>query len=128
MITCFTMDGVEYNVHVISLKRLFEIKESISAKTTQSGGIYRAILGTYYNYQITVQEKDGDRESLDAFWDAISRPDTYHECVFPYNQSTIRQNMYVKSGNQEIRKLSKDGTSWRDITVQFFAQEPKVKP
>lgn len=128
MITQFLLDGEAYNVQVMSLKRLFEVKEAISAKVTQSGRIYRDLVGTYYNYQITVREKDGDRAAFDAFWDAISRPVESHECVFPYNQVTVSQKMYIKTGSQDISRLYADGAIWKDITVQFMALEPKVKP
>lgn len=126
MITQFIMDGETYNVQVMSLKRSFEIKEAISAKYTQSGDIYRDLVGTYYNYTITVREKNGDREALDAFWNAISSPVASHNCVFPYNQTTLSQKMYVKTGVQAIGRLREDGASWKDITVQFIAKEPKV--
>ena len=126
MITQFVLDGETYNVQVMNLKRLFDIKEAIPAKITQSGGIFRDLVGTYYNYQMTVREKDGDRESLDAFWDAVSKPVPSQECTFPYNQTVLNQKMYVKNGSQDIRRLFEDGAYWHDITIQFFAKEPKV--
>ena len=128
MITQFQMDGVEYNVQVISLKRSFEVKDAIAQKIAQSGDIYRNPVGTYYHYTIGVREKDGDREALDRFWDAISRPEASHVCVFPYNQSTITQKMYVTTGNQSIIRLYANGAAWHDITVNYKAAEPKVLP
>lgn len=126
MIAQFMMDGETYNVQVMSLKRSFEIKEAIAAKYTQSGDIYRDLVGTYYNYTITVRERNGDREALDAFWNAISRPVVSHDCVFPYNQETLSQRMYIKNGSQDISRLYENGAVWKDITVQFIAKEPKV--
>lgn len=128
MITQFMMDGKTYNVQVMSLKRLFDIKEAMQAKYTQGGGIYRDLVGTYYNYQITVREKNGDREALDDFWNDISKPAESHDCVFPYNQTVLSQKMYVKNGYQDIRRLYEDGAIWQDITIQFFAKAPKVMP
>lgn len=128
MITQFIMDGIEYNVHVMSLKRQFEVKEASQMLTMQSGDIRRDILGTYYNYTITLREKSGDVEALDALWEAISQPVEYHECVFPYNQTTITQRMYVKSGTQEIRRMYDNGTHWRDLTISFLAKAPRVLP
>lgn len=126
MITQFLMDGIQYNVQVMSLKRSFSIKDAIRASETQNGNIYRDPIGTYYNYTMTVRVKDGDREALDAFWDAVSKPVPSHVCVFPYNQSTLTQQMYVTSGNQEILRLHKDGAEWKDITINFIAKAPKV--
>lgn len=128
MITQFLIDGVAYHVQVMSLKRAFQIKEAIASSVTQGGGIYRSLVGTYYNYTITVREKDGDREAFDAFWEAVSAPKESFLCEFPYNQTMLRQRMYVTSGNQEIRRLHQNGAEWKDITIQFFAQEPQVIP
>lgn len=128
MITQFLLDGRTYNVHVMSLKRLFEVKDAITPSTTLSGEIYRDVIGTYYNYTMTVRAKAGDREALDSFWDAISQPAASHVCVFPYNQTVITQKMYIKSGSQDILRLHEDGAEWADITIQFTAQAPKVLP
>lgn len=128
MITQFLMDGEEYNVQVLSLKRQFEVKDAIASKVAQSGDIYRNLVGTYYHYTIVVREKDGDREALDRFWDAISQPVESHVCVFPYNQSMITQEMYVTTGNQAITRLYSGGAEWNDITVNYKARVPKVLP
>ena len=126
MISQFIMDGISYNVNVLSMRRFFEVKDVTTPRTVQSGDIHRDLAGTYYNYTIVVSERNGDRAALDAFWDAISIPVSSHVCVFPYNQNTITQNMYVKTGYQDIFKLHKDGAEWDKITVQYYAKAPKV--
>lgn len=128
MITQFLMDGVAYNVNVLSMRRLFEVKDATASRIVQSGDVYRDLAGTYYNYTLVVSERNGDRESLDAFWDAISKPVASHVCVFPYNQSTITQEMYIKTGSQDIVRLYEGSAEWNKITVQYFAKVPKVKP
>ena len=126
MITQFMIDGKAYNVQVMSLRRSFEVKDAIRASETQNGNIYRSPIGTYYNYSMTVREKDGDRAAFDEFWEVMSQPVASHVCVFPYNQTTISQKMYVTSGSQDIMRLYTDGATWKDITINFMAQAPKV--
>lgn len=126
MIQQFLIDGVAYNVHVLSLDRSFDIAEEISEQKTMSGEIYREPLGTYYNYTMEVMEKDGDRASFDAFWEAISKPVKSHLCVFPYNQKTLAQQMYIKSGKQKIRGIYSNNTEWDVLQVKFYAKKPKV--
>lgn len=128
MIKPFVMDGIEYNIDVISLERSFTVMDSSKANRTQSGEMYRDPVGTYYNYTMTVAERDGDPDSLDAFWDAVSQPVASHVCVFPYNQETLTQRMYVTSGKQQIRRISESNTSWGDISLNFIAMIPKVVP
>lgn len=126
MITQFLLDGKAYNVQVMSLKRSFAVKDAIQPSETQSGSIYRNPIGTYYNYTLTIRQKNDDRAALDALWEAVSQPVASHVCVFPYNQSTITQRMYVTAGSQDIKRLYADGAEWRDITINFLAQSPKV--
>lgn len=128
MIQQFLIDGKSYHVQVMALTRSFEVKDAVSPSVTQNGNIYRNPIGTYYNYSLTVREKDGDREAFDAFWEAMSSPVESHVCVFPYNQGTITQRMYVTAGSQEIRRLHANGAEWKDITIQYIAQAPKVMP
>lgn len=126
MIQQFLIDGIAYNVHVLSLERSFEIAEEISEQKTMSGEIYREPLGTYYHYTMKVMKKDGDRSSFDAFWEAISKPVKSHLCVFPYNQKTMMQQMYIKSGKQSISRLYRNKTEWDTLEVKFYAKKPKV--
>lgn len=90
--------------------------------------MYRDVIGTFYNYAMTVAEKEGDTESFDAFWEAISTPAESHECVFPYGQDTLTQTMYITSGEQDIRQLLSDRTHWGEMNISFVAMEPKVVP
>ena len=128
MVKPLIMDGIEYNVHVLKLTRKFSVLDSGKTGRTQGGGMYRDIIGTYYNYAMTVVGKDDDKESFDAFWDAISAPEEHHECVFPYNQETLSQKMYVTSGEQDVRFLESDCTHWGEINISFVAMSPKVVP
>ena len=107
MIVQFLLDGVEYNVSVLSLSRSFSVKDAIAASTTQDGNIYRDPIGTYYNYTMVVADK-GDMEALDAFWEAISQPVAY-----AYSPTTSRR---LHKGCTLLLELSLSGgctaTAW----------------
>ena len=126
-IQTFLLDGEPYNVHVTKLTRKFSVLDSDKSGRVQSGAMYRDPIGTFYNYTMTVTS-NGDVEALDAFWDAISRPDKSHECVFPYGQDTLTQRMYVTVGEQDMKRLMPDKTYWGELSVNFIAMKPKVVP
>lgn len=128
MIKPFILDGVAYNVHVLKLTRKFSVLDSDKTGRTQDGSMYRDVIGTFYNYSMTVAEKDGDAESFDAFWEAISTPVESHECVFPYGQDTLSQTMYITSGEQDIGQILSNSTRWGELSISFVAMEPKVVP
>lgn len=122
----FLLDGVGYNVHVTKLTRKFAVLDSDSSGRTQNGQMYRDVIGTFYNYEMTVQQSGMDTDSLDAFWEAISQPAVSHVCEFPYGQQTLTQRMYVTSGEQDIRLMTQQKNHWGEIQVSFIAMDPKV--
>lgn len=124
----FLLDGVAYNVRVTKLTRKFSVLDSDKTGRTQSGTMYRDVIGTFYNYAMTVEQKDGDAASMDAFWDAISQPAASHVCVFPYGQTTLTQQMYITGGEQDVRKLSSNKTEWGELQLSFIAMTPRVVP
>ena len=124
----FLLDGVAYNVRVTKLTRKFSVLDSDKTGRTQSGTMYRDIIGTFYNYAMTVEQRGNDVESMDLFWDAISQPSISHVCVFPYGQDTLTQQMYITSGEQNIRDVGPKQTTWGEIQLSFIAMTPRRMP
>lgn len=126
MIKVFTMDGVAYNVSVTKLTRKFSVLDSEKSGRTQDGEMYRDPIGTFYNYSMTVQAKNGDNAAMDAFWEAISQPVASHVCTFPYGQKTLTQRMYITAGEQDMRLLTDRAAHWGEVNINFVAMSPKV--
>lgn len=124
----FQMDGLSYNVRVLSLKRNFALEEKGKTGRTQDGQMFRDLFGTYYHYTMKIAQQTDDRAALEAFWEAISQPKNSHICTFPYGQSTLTQRMYVTGGEQELRRMGGDGNTWGEIQVHFLGVEPEVTP
>ncbi|MBQ7767555.1 MAG: hypothetical protein IJ403_01580 [Oscillospiraceae bacterium] len=122
----FKMDGVAYNVSVTALTRKFSVMDTDKSGRTQDGAMYRDIIGTFYNYTMTIRERGGDAAALDAFWQAISSPTKSHVCEFPYGQETLTQQMYVTSGEQALKLMQPDKNHWGEISVNFIAMKPEV--
>ena len=122
----FTMDGVNYNVHVTNLTRHFSVLDTEKSGRTMDGQMHREPIGTFYNYSMTVSPDAADPAAMDAFWEAISKPVDSHVCVFPYGQSTLTQKMYVTGGDQPLQVIAGNTHFWGEITVKFIAMGPKV--
>ena len=123
----FLMDGKSYNVSVTSLTRKFSVMDTDKSGRTQNGAMYRDVIGTFYNYSMTIEEQDSDADALEAFWTAISDPKkASHVCVFPYGQNTLTQNMYVTSGEQKLQFMEPGKNYWGELNVNFIAMEPEV--
>ena len=124
----FMMDGIAYNVSVLNLTRKFSVMDTEKSGRTQDGQMYRDVVGTFYNYTITVGVQGSDVQALEAFWEAISSPAVSHVCVFPYGQKTLTQRMYVTGGEQALKLIRGGVNHWDSISVNFIAMGPEVVP
>ena len=124
----FLLDGTVYNVRVSKLTRKFSVLDTNKTGRTQNGNMYRDVIGTFYNYSMTVEQYNDDKESMDAFWEAISQPDKSHICVFPYGQETLTQRMYITSGEQDLLEKTAQGAMWGEMSLSFVAMAPQVTP
>jgi len=122
------MDGIAYNLRVLALKRKFALVETGASGRTQDGQVYRDLFGTYYHYTLTVAQQGEDAQALDDFWEAVSKPQVSHICVFPYGQSTLTQRMYVAAGQQALERMEKGKNRWGELEIDFVAMEPEVTP
>lgn len=126
--TPFLLDGIAYDVHVLDLTRKFSVQDTNKATRVQSGAMVRDLVGTFYNYELTVRPRNGNMRAVDDLWEALSQPVSYHVCVFPYNQTVLTQRMYVTDGKQPLKRLTVNKTYWGDLKISFIAMEPKVVP
>lgn len=124
----FLLDGVAYNVCVTKLTRKFSVLDFDKTGRTQNGEMYRDIIGTFYNYSMTVEQRGDDAAAMDEFWEAISQPKVSHVCAFPYGQTTMTQRMYITSGEQDVTGITVDKTNWGEMSLSFIAMSPKVVP
>lgn len=123
----FTMDGIDYNVNVMSLKRKASVTDTSNSGRTIDGVMHRDIIGTYYNYTMEIEPNDGDYASYDSFYDSVTSPVDSHLMVFPYGQETLTFNAYVTSAEDDFRV--KDGVNrWAygsSMSLNFIAMEPQ---
>jgi len=123
-----TLDGVFYKLHVSSLKRHFQVLDGENAERADAGNIIRDVIGTYYNYSMTIENAVDTRSDYDAFYEEISAPVESHILTVPYAQGTMTFEAYVTAGEDNLELMDEDGTDWNGLTVQFIACEPKRVP
>lgn len=126
--TVFTMDGVEYNLNVIDLKRAFSITDTDQAGRSTSGNMQRDIIGTYYNYTVTVDAKRMSLTDYDNFYQQVSAPVVKHTMTFPYGQSVLTFDAYVTSGEDNLFIDQENKKHWSGLSITFTAMEPKRRP
>ena len=123
----FTIDGVGYNVGVVSIHRTANIKDGPNADTALSGKRWRDVQGTFYDYTMEVSADGMSREDYDAMYEVLSAPVDSHVLVAPYGQTTISFTACIEVVEDDVLYMD-DGTVWGNLTVNLYAQEAKRKP
>ena len=122
------VDGINYNVEWVAdtLKNNVEIMNgSGSGRLQGTGKMYLEYLGTYYNYSgDIVKTTKCSKAEWNAFFRALSNPKNDHIITFPFDDGTIKQEVYISKLSRAL-KLIKGTNQWGNvITVSFVAVEP----
>ena len=123
----FTVDGISYNVIVPhgGLKRSFEIREGPGSLTFIDGDEDPDIIGTYYNYDLSIDAKNSAPEEYDALYEVLSSPVKSHTVTFPYGQATLSFEARIISGDDSFRRKLAGKKYWGDLSVTFRAKKPQ---
>ena len=125
--TIFTVDGVEYDVNVMKLSRKAKVIDTDNSGRTLDGVMHRDIIGTYYNYTLEVQAKDGKYQDYDRLFDVVSAPQDSHDFVILYGQETLSFKAYVTTAEDSmIRRDDVNLWGYEDtLKLDFVAMEPQ---
>lgn len=120
-----SVDEKNYNVFVTGLKRSFQVLDGENAERALSGRMIRDIIGTFYNYEMTIRPVVGKYADYDALYEVLSAPEDSHKVVLPYGQKTLTFNAYVTSGQDNLIVKADKESYWSDLTFQFIAMAPQ---
>lgn len=125
-----TIDGTTYSgIRVLSVKRSFSVTDGDNAgRLAVSGKMVRDIIGTFYNYQFTVNPKNALPEVYDAFYQVISSPEDSHTIIVPYGQGTLTFEAYVTTGEDELLLIGDDANRWGNLSFNVIAMAPQRLP
>ena len=93
-----------------------------------SGLDERDLVGTYYDYSMTVEPEPGSEADYDAFYEAISAPVQSHSITMPYGQGTMTFDAMVYEGTDLYRGMVAGQRKWAGLQVTFSAKGPKRTP
>ena len=125
----FTIDGKGFNVLIPEggITRSFEIVDSENAGRLRSGAMLRDIIGTYYNYSITIETNKLSASDYDELYEIITEPVDSHTLTVPYGQHTLTFEAYITNGQDVLKKID-SSNKWTGLTINFIAMKPQKKP
>ncbi len=116
------IDGQEYDVPVISLKRKADFLDKY-AERTEDGVLRRELIGVYFNYQLKLGTTL-DTGEYRRLWRKLTEPVEFHTVTVPAENGSDTFTAYFAGVGDELLR-ERDGKScFRGLTVNFIARAP----
>src|SRR5688572_23989993 len=114
------IDGVEYDIPVISIKRKAEFLDKY-AERTEDGVLHRELIGVYFNYELAFGRTTNTTEYA-ALWAKLTEVEEFHEVTVPdLDAAPYTFTAYFAGVSDQIRKDTAAKTFWMNLTVNFIA-------
>lgn len=121
----FKIDGQSFSgVGVEALKRSFRIPDGPNAGEMMSGDYERDIVGTYYDYDLTLTAEQLPDSEYNALYQILSAPVNSHTVIMPYGLSSITFEAMIRVGTDELIPMD-DGTWWGNLSISIQAKKPQ---
>lgn len=120
------IDGITYNVPVISVRRKAEFLDKY-AERTEGGNLRRELIGVYFNYQITFGRTANVAEYA-ALWNKLTEAVEFHTVTVPDESGDYTFVAYFSNVGDELVKTRGAANFWSGLTVNFIARSPENAP
>lgn len=124
----FTVDGKEYNVFVTELTRSARVKESSLSGDVKSGEHFRDIIGTYYDYSMSIGTDSLSPEDYDSLYETLSAPVESHTVRLPYGRTILEFEAYIEELEDGVKSDRQTDRNWTDLSIMFYAKKPQRRP
>lgn len=110
------------------IKRSGQILDGQNAGRVLSGNMIRDIIGTYYNYSISIETQQLNVDEYDELYEAVTAPVDYHTLRVPYGQGTLTFRAYITNVDDVLETMADGVNRWGQLTLSFIAMAPQRRP
>ena len=100
-----TIDGQTFRIGIIKITRKASLNRE-SHGTTLDGRKHYDALGTYFDYDVTIDTKAINVKEYDRLYEVITQPVEYHIVTMPYGQDEISFKAMIKTSNDSVPKYT----------------------
>lgn len=125
MAKVIVIDNKAYAVRITELKRTADILDKY-AERDEKGELHREVIGTYYNYQLKIGVKMGERELYNELFDVLSAPVDCHDVELPHDH--VKFKGYFSSISDNIKLVDDDGFDCNGLSCKLTAMKPRRTP
>lgn len=114
------IDGVEYKVPIVDLQRKGDILD-LTANRTEDGVLHREVIGTFYNYTLTIGVVN-DQDLYNELWWVLTAPVASHMIELPHDHVSFEG--YFGSCKDNIQLVTDDGFRAKGLSFNLVATRP----
>lgn len=119
-----TIDGEKFKVGIVKIERKTRIEKELKG-TTLDGVSHYEIIGTYFDYIVTINTKAIYITEYDRLFEKVTEPVESHQVSIPYNQEQINIRANITISNTSIIHNFKNFRRWGEMKITFTSLEPK---
>lgn len=119
------IDGKNYNIPVISLKRQAEFLDKY-ANRTEDGVLHRELIGVFFNYQLQFGITT-DTAEYQKLWEKLTEPEEFHTVTVPDEKDKYTFTAYFSNVADEMLRKKANKNFFQNLTVNFIAKAPARK-
>lgn len=111
------IDDKTYEVPIVELQRKGDILD-LTANRTEDGVLHRDVIGTYYNYTLTIGVINNP-DLYNELWDVLTAPVASHWIELPHDH--VRFEGYFGSCKDNIALVTNDGFKAKGLSFNLVA-------
>lgn len=118
------INGNTFKVGIVKIERKTRIEKE-NKGTTLDGKTHYEVIGTYFDYIITINTKAINIQEYDRLFEVITAPLESQVVTVPYNQSEITFNANISVGNTSLLSNFLNFKRWGELKITCQSIEPQ---
>ena len=123
MSNLITIDGTQYDVPVVEIKRSAETLYKY-AERTADGVLHSELIGVYFNYQVVFGKNIGSRAGYAALFNKLTEPVEFHTVIVPASTGTHTFVCYFSNIKDTFVRVKGTSRYITGLSVNMIARAP----
>ena len=118
------INGETFKNGIVKIERKTRVEKEKKG-TTLDGKTHFEVIGTYFDYIITINTKAINIQEYDRLFEVITKPIESQVVTVPYNQTEITFNANISVGNTSLLSNFLNFKRWGELKITCQSIEPQ---
>ena len=124
MSTLITIDTIQYDVPVVSMKRSADSLYKYAERTID-GVLHSELIGVYFNYQVIFGKNNSNQSAYASLFVKLTEPTEFHDVILPDEDGdTASFEAYFSNIKDEFVFVEGVNRYMKGLSVNIIAREP----